>query len=85
MFWLAGWLAVRPVGSPGQAGAAPSMHPWRPHPGWTTERRRRYVGEWVATTLRWMLSVDRAEREALLRYAAYRFARGAVRSPRRPA
>ncbi|MFE4258117.1 hypothetical protein [Streptomyces sp. NPDC056883] len=30
----------------------------------------RYVGEWVATKHRWALSVDPAEREALLRYAA---------------
>ncbi|MER5485761.1 hypothetical protein ABT024_21455 [Streptomyces sp. NPDC002812] len=32
--------------------------------------RCRYVGGWVATKCRWPLSVDQAEREALLRYAA---------------
>ncbi|WP_343245504.1 HNH endonuclease family protein [Streptomyces sp. VNUA24] len=30
----------------------------------------RYLGEWVATKMRWGLAVDPAEREALLRYAA---------------
>ncbi|MFE1873041.1 hypothetical protein ACFW9N_19375 [Streptomyces sp. NPDC059496] len=30
----------------------------------------RYLGERVATKLRWSLAIDPAEREALLRYAA---------------
>lgn len=30
----------------------------------------RYIGEWVATKHRWALSVDQAERDALVRYAA---------------
>ncbi|MGW3061571.1 hypothetical protein ACWC98_37495 [Streptomyces goshikiensis] len=29
----------------------------------------RYLGEWIATKHRWGLAVDRAEGEALLRYA----------------
>lgn len=39
---------------------------WMPIP----EARCRYLGEWVSTKLRYRLSVDQAEREALLQYAA---------------
>ncbi|MFE6223005.1 HNH endonuclease family protein [Streptomyces sp. NPDC057854] len=34
------------------------------------EARCRYLGEWVQTKLRWSLSVDEAEKDALLRYAS---------------
>ncbi|MFC4506070.1 MULTISPECIES: HNH endonuclease family protein [Streptomyces] len=39
---------------------------WMPIP----EARCRYIGEWVVTKLRWDLSVDQAEKDALLDYAS---------------
>ncbi|MFE1198417.1 DUF1524 domain-containing protein [Streptomyces olivaceoviridis] len=39
---------------------------WMPIPA----ARCQYLGEWVETKLRWQLSVDPAERDALLDYAA---------------
>jgi hypothetical protein len=39
---------------------------WMPVP----TARCQYLGEWVVTKLRWNLSVDPTERDALLRYAA---------------
>ncbi|MCM1950468.1 hypothetical protein NC315_34655 [Streptomyces sp. G2] len=34
------------------------------------EAHCRYLGEWVQTKLRWSLSVDDTEKDALLRYAS---------------